>query len=581
MSRKQVPTLVRLLYTHNPFYLISACLFIYGLKLLFRSGTSTVLFQRGSVAYMEPWGLMASFAGVTLLMAVTGVLVVHFGKVWEDARSLVLIVLLMLLAMAVSFDELINSLSDADNDRRHFYLMLGVGTGFALAISELMIRGLKLRLPFGYRLPLYSFLVLFFLWPALLLPELTGFTMEQTRWLIVAFPSVAAFVTMMLIPAVRKGADHVKDNGTPWNWPWLPWTPFVFIAVAVVGRSYTLTMSFDPLSSRSHYWDTIFGIYQLVPFALAICFVLLEIAVVEKLPLLQSKLLTVAPGLLLMAYPWNAPWRGLSGYSTYTYHVVDQLASPVFLTLFGLVAFYAWAWRKGIAVAELGIFAMLALLCWIGPDAFGHRIWTPRTQNAAFWPLAVMAVFQLCLAVQRKNSLRFLAGLFFAIVAQHTAAPQISAIGPWRGFITVHLCWLSLLMISVAFKGEFAAAMKEFAAPTLSLTTAIGLSLLNRDQQPLLVMPGYAAGMTLLAFMLWKFLRNVVYFYVAMLHCSLAAAGVVITGAVAFFRAPMPDGVRQVVLAVLSFLTAVLISATKSGLCRRIRLYRRTRERIL
>ncbi|MCA9083768.1 MAG: hypothetical protein KDA81_06920, partial [Planctomycetaceae bacterium] len=136
MTRRPVPTLVRLLYTHNPFYLISACLFVYGLKLIFRADSSTVLFQRGSVAYMEPWGLMASFAGVTVLMAVTGVLVVRLGKVWEDARSLALIVLLMLLAMAVSFDELINNLSDADNDRRHLFLMLGFGTAFALAVSE-------------------------------------------------------------------------------------------------------------------------------------------------------------------------------------------------------------------------------------------------------------------------------------------------------------------------------------------------------------------------------------------------------------------------------------------------------------
>ena len=88
MPRSQVPCLVRVLYTHNPFYLISACLFAYGLKLMFRVGDSSVLFNQGSVAYMQPWNLMASLAAVTILMAVTAVLIVRLGKVWEDARLL-------------------------------------------------------------------------------------------------------------------------------------------------------------------------------------------------------------------------------------------------------------------------------------------------------------------------------------------------------------------------------------------------------------------------------------------------------------------------------------------------------------
>ena len=54
MSRPKVPKLLSLIYVHNPFYLISTCLFVYGLKLLFRSGDTSVLFAPGSVSYMEP-----------------------------------------------------------------------------------------------------------------------------------------------------------------------------------------------------------------------------------------------------------------------------------------------------------------------------------------------------------------------------------------------------------------------------------------------------------------------------------------------------------------------------------------------
>ncbi|MDG1894797.1 MAG: hypothetical protein P8J37_07805 [Fuerstiella sp.] len=219
MSRPKVPKLLSLIYVHNPFYLISTCLFVYGLKLLFRSGDTSVLFAPGSVAYMEPWGLMTSLAGITVLMAVTAILIVRFGKVWEDARSLLLIVLLMLLAISVSFDELITLLSDRDNARGHLIQMFTAGVLFAIGLGEFLIGGLPIRLTTGYRLPLYGFLALFFLWPALLLREMTHFDVQTTRWLIAAFPVMAGVLTLILIPAVRMGATTVTDNGTPWSWP--------------------------------------------------------------------------------------------------------------------------------------------------------------------------------------------------------------------------------------------------------------------------------------------------------------------------------------------------------------------------
>ena len=84
------------------------------------------------------------------------------AKLWEDARSLVLIVLLMLLAISVSFDEIMTRLSDQDNSRQHLFLMFGVGVCFALGLSAGLIQGLRIRLNAGYRLPLFAFLTLFF-----------------------------------------------------------------------------------------------------------------------------------------------------------------------------------------------------------------------------------------------------------------------------------------------------------------------------------------------------------------------------------------------------------------------------------
>src|SRR5215218_7008771 len=97
--RAYLPRIVRLLYSHNPFYVISAACIIYTLKLAFRPG---------EVDYIDPWALMASMGGYTLLMAVTGFLVVKLGRVWEDARTIFLVLLLLFFATSVTFDELLN-----------------------------------------------------------------------------------------------------------------------------------------------------------------------------------------------------------------------------------------------------------------------------------------------------------------------------------------------------------------------------------------------------------------------------------------------------------------------------------------
>ncbi|MEQ9409751.1 MAG: hypothetical protein RIK87_18590 [Fuerstiella sp.] len=579
MSRSKVPKLLSLLYTHNPFYLISACLFVYGLKLLFRAGDSAVLFQRGSVAYMEPWGLLASFAAVTVLMGVTAILIVRLGRVWEDARSLVLIVLLMLLAMSVSADEILTVLSDRDTSQQHLLVMFGVGIGFALGMGELLIKGLKIRFGPGYRLPLYGFLVLFFLWPGLLLPELTGFSKEQTRWLIVAFPMVATAVTLTLIPAIRKGATAVADNGTPWTWPLFPWTPFVFIAVAVCFRSYSLTMSFDALPSNGHYWDTTFGLYQLVPLLLSVLVVLLEIGIVEQKPKLQRGILLTAPMLLVPAYPWLVPWSRLPAYSTFTYTVVDQIASPVFLAVIGLGLLYGYAWYRGLRHGEIGFHSMVVLCGLFGPRAFGSRIWQLDAEQITWWPLLGSAIVLLAAGVMRRQSLRTFTGLLLIILTAHQTMSTVPELQGWRTFMVLHAIFASVLAVGFAFRDDFAKTVAELGPPALSITMFAGLVTLSRQNAGRVPVVGYAAGFTLLAFALYYLIHNRHYLMAALLHCGVGLIGGIGLGIYAFSRATLPEGVKPVILGLGSFIVAVFISVLKSGLSRRLRVCWLTRRR--
>lgn len=579
MARNESRGCLSVLYFHNPFYLISTCLFVYGLKLLFRSGNTNVFFESGSVAYMEPWGLMAGLAGVTILMCVTAILIVRFGKVWEDARSLVLIVLLMILAISVSFDELINVLSDRDNSRRHLFTMFWVSLVFAIAVTELLLRGLRVRLTAAYRLPLFGFMLLFFLWPLGLLTEVTGFTAEQTRWLIIGFPCAASVLTMSLVPAIQQGSAAVKDNGTPWSWPLFPWTPFVFIALAVCFRSYSLTMSFDPIIASGHYWDTIFGVYQLVPFLLAVLFLLVQIGLKENLPRLTSGVLIAAPLLLVLANPWVVPWSGLAVYSRFTVTVVEQIASPVFLTMIGLTALYGWAWAKGVRLAELGFSSMLLLCTAVGPRAFGYSESSWSFSATFIWPILVLGILNVAIGVRRASSFRVALGLVLAVGVGSMSVQGRPDFAAWRTFVAIHLAFALLLCLSHMFNDSFASLCREVGPLVLFCITMTGCYQLAQWQPLHLWFAVYPVVMIVVAFVLGRLCKDADYTAVAYAEGAILGIIAAFYGTYLFLTAKLVAGMKQIVLAFVCFIGGVFISILKAGLGRRIRLFFIKRKR--
>src|SRR5690349_18747677 len=86
---------LQLVYNHNPFYVISAALVLYGLNLSFG----------GSLDPTRGWLLMRLLAGYTLMLAGAGIAIVRWGQVWEDARTLICLVVVLLVALASSFDR--------------------------------------------------------------------------------------------------------------------------------------------------------------------------------------------------------------------------------------------------------------------------------------------------------------------------------------------------------------------------------------------------------------------------------------------------------------------------------------------
>jgi hypothetical protein len=76
------PGLLRWVSTSNPFYVLSAALFLAGLRVSFAAQSSEV----------DTWALMAGLTGYTILLAVTACLLVRFGNVWDDVRTVLLLV---------------------------------------------------------------------------------------------------------------------------------------------------------------------------------------------------------------------------------------------------------------------------------------------------------------------------------------------------------------------------------------------------------------------------------------------------------------------------------------------------------
>src|SRR5947207_97298 len=131
--------MIRWVCTSNPFYVLSAGLFLAGLWISFGEQAEEE----------ETWALMSGLAGYTLLLAVTACLLVRFFKVWDDVRTLLLLVVLMFLATSITFDSVLT----VDPERGSVCYLAGLA--LAVLVSEGVLRGIRLRLPALFRVPYF------------------------------------------------------------------------------------------------------------------------------------------------------------------------------------------------------------------------------------------------------------------------------------------------------------------------------------------------------------------------------------------------------------------------------------------
>ncbi len=555
LHTSRVFRLVRLIYLHNPFYLVSAALALLGLNAALGTSAETA----------DAWVVLGVLAGYTTLMAVTAFVIVRFGRLWSDARSILVILVVLFIAMSVSFDEIINREAVERGGMVGVSIMC-CGMALAVLLSEGLLRGLRIRLRPLFRMAYYAVLALFFGYPVFL-RCLLPLTDEETVLMgIAAFPLVAAAAFLTLLPAARRASAYTRDNGTPWRWPWFPWVPFVILWLGAGVRSYYLTLSFHGVAGM----DSIFGAYFLVPLVFAAAVVMLETGIASRRRWLQPVALALPLLSIAMAFPGAAKQPG--PYAEFMQVFLVAFGSPALITALGAVAFYIYAGVRRCQFAIAGLVLALAALSVIG----GATVDLSTLRPPRWSPLVLAAVIQAVLAFRTRRSGHALVAVALVVFASLGQLPA----GSWdtrHALIPSTIAYVGALALGLLFRDRLARLIASCA--TLGHVPALILALVHWEWLAAAtwgVGPWVAAASTLVVPALFGWLtRRELGLYVALGDLGILT---VYGGAGLYHALHSTYGDRMVVpifWSGASFVVAVIISLIKTegmirGVARRI-----------
>lgn len=451
------------LYVHNPFYAVSAALMLYAVR---------AAYGELEIGAINCWAMAGTLAAYTLGLAAFGIAIVRFGKVWDDARSIFLITLLLLLSLSIVADDLfvgVGAVEEGD-------LLVLAGAAFASAVVEAIL--LLTPIACGWRLrgPLHLFLWGYFVAPWALSLVIDSDRAWATEWLLAAVPVATALSTLTLVPAVRLGEAAAARSGTPWAWPWFPFSAFAILIGGAVLRTYALTMTYG---QTGPIWEvttgsgpnlivftTAWAPYFLVPVLLAVLWLFLESALTGGRRERVHLLLAAAPAVTLLT-----PRPGRETVTAEFYDAVTaSLGSPVWLTLLLVIAFLFAARLRGVREAGTGAaIAALALLV-VHPDTVGPS--TLRTPPVA--GLLAAATVLAAVGLRTKRSLAWAAAAAAATLAVRLGLVETD-LDPWKNAVAVHVAWASAVAIGLAFRDPLGRALRVGGA-LLGPLAAVGLA---------------------------------------------------------------------------------------------------------
>lgn len=526
--------LAKFLYTHNPFYLISASCVLFGLRSMFDDTSS------GN----QIWQLAISLAAYTLLLTSTAIFIVRWGRVWEDARTVALLAILMCLALSVSFDVACNRQPELAR------IVLMGGLLFSILVVKFLEFGLPIALSSLYRIPLFFMLGLFFVFPIAVTSASWG--LPSMAWRVLTFPFLCALSILLLIPAIRRGKEAVTNNGSPWPWPYYPWSIFFFMLIGMIGRSYLLTISFQ----MDRGMQSTFALFYLVPIAMAVILLFFEGAmkagVKESASLLCVSLLAVVVASSI---------RGFSPVAlSFHYEVTRMIGSPLWITTIaciGLAIYFGWRGAKsGYFVA-----AMLLVLC---SGINRSTISLPEFHLQNPWPLGVLLVVQTVRVLRSRDSRKL---LWAIVLANVVAAVAWSGELDSRHFLlALHISFVICVIGAFVLKDNLAHRLRAvLGAIVLPIVMAVSaLAVLDSESRVLAVSATIATGLlaigitALYKLSTWRL-------SCAMLGCLVC---LLLLGRM-FYQFEFIDGDRahwSLLAGTLCFFCGTIVSATKAGL---------------
>jgi hypothetical protein len=218
---------------------------------------------------------------------------------------------------------------------------------------------------------------------------------------------------------------------------------------------------------RSIVFDTIWGPYFLVPLALAILVLLLEVGLVSGNRRIVRRMTSFAPLMLLLAVPWS---DGIV-FREFFQVFVSTIGSPLWWTCWILLAFYLWAWLRGVRVAaQLGL-AVGALLAIVGPRTVDiDTLVQPRP-----WPLLIVGAVLLVHGIRVRSSIACSAAALVATFGFWWLIPT-TPIVEWRTRICLHILWLALLLVGLSFVDPFARLLRGVGAALFPAGTFFAVS---------------------------------------------------------------------------------------------------------
>ena len=430
---KSRPRFAKLLVSQNPFYVISSACAIHGSSYWFRSSGDS-----------GPWALMALVGGFILLLAIIGFCVVRLGQLWDDARSIFVMLFLLFIELALSFDDAFV------NDWREGTLLFFCGWLFAVVVFEFLFQTLRIKLRAFYRVPFHFMLALLFLYPVTMVWSIQNSQQRLIQWQLFGFNIAVSTCVLLLVPAIRKGTSYCQLNGTPWRWPLFPWIPFGVIIGALCIRSYAMCASLDPAIAQSvsiaRQLQSIFSWYFLSPIVLAIAVLLLELGLSTRNRTLRTTAL-LAPALAcLLALPVGGQ---SSLQSAFIAEVTGTFAAPLLLMLSATTVFYGLAAWRGIRAAEWWLTLVALGIAFASNDTTARF---PESLPRA-WPLSLIAMFHILLGTKRRSIQQMLVGVSFAIVPLHRCLVMV--IGVKYGVaVEFHLGLLLWLVLAVRFRQQ-------------------------------------------------------------------------------------------------------------------------------